>query len=363
MTNDNQVVIFISGRRYLYKKHIYNVLAYPTGAQMDVTYSREWIIDEIWDNADDFKEKEALIIGICTESGEDRFIPLRKVKLINLETDGSLMHIKFSCKDWVKFLSRHFEEEEEIVDLNDVTYRELITRFNDLPIRNPGETKHSGGKFVQIQDIEQFSYSYEIEAWEYIINKIGKMEEHVRGIFFRFIEIRNSSNKEVKIKKFDDNTYGYELTEGYSYLAKITFNFGKEPPRFAELSSFQIYGSELRTVPDHKPLEFRVYRSDFVISTPESPNNVRTLLFMNIEEVGNAIIIGPFLEIPIKLKKSNWRYASYILIITGLLITVISSIIAQFIYPDPTKTDPIIEFFIRIIGVFIATFGITLLRK
>lgn len=364
-SSDTQIIIFVSGMRDLYKRHIYNVLAYPPGAMMDLTYSIRWIQQEIWNNVNNYKNVDALIVGICTNGPHgDIFIPIRKVKILNLETDGSLLHIKFLLTEyWVEFLNDNYENGNQTFIFRDREYHKLISELEDIPIRNPGQT-HSSGLFVQIQDISQFEYSSEIRAWEHIIHKIGKLEEYQRGIFFRFIGTRDSSNKEINIKKFDDNTYGYELTEGRSYLAKISFNFGKEPPYHAENSLFQIFGSELRTVPERRFLEFRVYRNDFVVSTPESPNNIRTLLFMNILNTNTRDFIeGPFLEIPIKLKMSSWRYLSYILIIIGIVITILSSFIAQLIYPTTDPIYPTTEFFIRLSGSFLTIFGITFMKK
>ena len=313
---------------------------------MDVTYSREWVTDEIWENYKSYKNKDAVIIGIYTISDEDHFIPLRKVRLLNLNIEGNIIHINFLLSDkWAVC--------EELMKCH-----EIISQFTDIPERKKDETKHSGGKFVQVQEKAIFNYSREIKAWENIIKNIGSQEEFKKGIFYRFVNIKDSSGEKIKIKKMD-NTYGYELVEGHSYLAEISFNFGKEPPRDSESSYFKIYGPELRIVPQIRCLEFRIYRNDFIISTPESPNNVRTLLLMKIKHsYSEPRIEGPFLEIPIKLKASKKRYASYLLIFIGLLI-IISSDYFYLIVKDP---DPTMIFVVKLIGTFVTLGGLRILK-
>lgn len=313
---------------------------------MDLTYSKEWVTDEIWANHKSYTNKEAVIIGIYTISDIDHFIPLRKVKLLNLNIEGTIMHINF-------LLSDEWAVCESLRNCND-----LICQFTDIPKREKGETKHSGGKFLQIQNKNTFNYSKEIEAWEGLIKNIGLQEEFNKGIFYRFVNIRDSSGGKKKIKKMD-NTYGYELVEGHSYLAEISFNFGKEPPNNSEYSYFRIYGPELRIVPQNRCLEFRIYKNDFIISIPESPNNVRTLLLMKIEHINiEPQIEGPFLEIPIKLKRSKKRYISYVLIFIGLLIIISSDYVYLFI-KDP---NPTMIFVVKIIGTFVTLGGLRILK-
>src|SRR5208283_2121835 len=79
----NNLILFSSDSRHLYRNDVYNILAYPSGFVIQFRYRKKWIPNDIW-NSKELKGKNVIVTAVVKhENGEIEFIPLRKGKILN----------------------------------------------------------------------------------------------------------------------------------------------------------------------------------------------------------------------------------------------------------------------------------------
>ncbi len=306
MKNNNETIfVFASGYRDLYKKEIYNTLAYPSEFLMHFRYRLKWVSLEI-SNHISLEGKNLIVIATIelddqNKNKNQKFMPLRKGKIISTSKDGDTLHIYFELsKDWVLYE----DNSNDRIDLYDT----IIKRGG-----NP-----SNGVAVAFGNAHNFKFSNDDLAWVYIINRLVEFPEYQNSLFFRLNSVtRVPNNKPLELKKLDPFTNGYILKRRKNYIFDFSFNFGHEPPENAKSANFELNSDEiLKIFPNKLMLGFRVDKKHFFVSPSSHSSNERTIISTKIK----GTIEAPLLEIPIRVTKNKLLYGLYLfLILLGLI--------------------------------------------
>lgn len=367
MLNTNKkILLFSSCIRELYEIDNYNVLAYPSGFIMHFRYDKKWVDEYIWKNFQELKDKEAIPIAISLNKGE-KFVPLRKVNIVDVEKEGSTLHIYFELlNEWIKTDAK-------------TNYDAQIKKFEKRPKRV--YENDTSGKFIFSEPFEELEFSEDIKCWENIIEELNTGGTRLfKGIFYRFIGIFEVSNGtwfrlkkgyaklrgntsnigKLKLIEFDNLRKGYEIIEGKRYVMIFSFNFGKKVPFPSEDCTFNIYSPDLVISPTKARLGFRVDKKRFSIFSEKRFNNFETSIMTSEEDIK-----GPELEIPIKIKRSKGAWVYFALVILGFAL--ISGVIGSFLnylfnltwgIPISPEWDPVL----KVLGLFLVSLVFKLIR-
>lgn len=301
----NTIFVFSSGSRALYKKEIYNTLAYPSGFVMHFRYRLKWVSNEIKNNfpleGRDLIVIAAIIIENPSKNIEYKFMPLRKGKIIYSIIDGNTLHLYFELSDnWILY--------DEDLEKDLAFYDTIINKGENL----------SNDLAVTFGDSSQFLYSKDSSAWVSLLERIVKFSQYDVSVFYRLNYISElPKGKILELKEFDKLTKGYILKKGKNYIIDFSYDFGQNPPELGQNAFFKLKSNEfLKIVPNELLLGFRVDKKHFYLSPNSKSFNVRTLLTSRIK----GSIEGPLLEIPIKIIKNRVIYSFYlVLILLGLI--------------------------------------------
>ncbi|CAD7778061.1 MAG: hypothetical protein KBONHNOK_01092 [Candidatus Methanoperedenaceae archaeon GB50] len=314
MKNNKIAYLFSSSYRERYRQDNINVLAHPPGFVMHFRYDRKWVDDKLLNDIDSLKGKEAIIVIVDSEKGNNgvfpKFYPVRKAKIIKAELSGSVLHVYFELlPDWV-----------------DYTERDYDSLINSLKERPKERKEYLSGKFIVMDQLVQpVKFSPRTEAWESIIKKISVLESYKRTLFFKLDAIREvSQNEELKIENIDKHMEilrGYVIKSGGRYALEISL-YLENDLSVAEKDKIVVRTDEkffYPLIPKEIPINFRVDKQILYISTKQVLFDSLTHLIIELEK---KCLSGPEIIIPLKVKYNRIRFGlSFLIFFAGLMFT------------------------------------------
>lgn len=348
--------LFSSDQRPLYKSDIYDVLGYPDGFIMQFRYRRQHMTEDLW-NSNDLCGKEVVICALI-KSGPIayEFVPIRKGKV-------------FKTKKIANVLIIHFELLDQWADLSkDINFDQAI---KNLPYRPQLVENRYSGQFITFGDNVNIQFNNEISSWSNIVQKLAGTESYSQGIFYKILEVRNLDNDlAVKITNHKSTISGYQFQSEINYSIDVMIYFGKEPSTGSENFLFKCEGNNsLRIFNNQQRLGFIVDIKRINLNPVGTISKKIAQLKMGISDITThrELFECPNLEIPvyIEMGKTGWRIIGTVFLGLGILSGGFVGILAQLIpqLDCIVKTYPLVTPVIAILGSIVTALGIWQLNQ
>nr|WP_321352633.1 hypothetical protein [uncultured Methanoregula sp.] len=359
MIADN-LFLFSSDSRHLYRHDIYNVLSYPEEFIIQFRYRKELMTNDLW-NSTGLIGKSVIITAVVKNNQDEiEFIPLRKGQIITTKkfADDVLILTLKLLDEWVDISSG--------IDYNQ--------QIKNLPFRPRVEGTNYVGQFITFGNNDRIDLTSNDNAWTKLIEKLVTYEKYKHGIFYRFLGVTELNKKEqIPVKDIVTNLSGIELTTGLKYSFNYLVYFGQDPPQNSEKFVLTCFNEQSLTVFNrYIRLGFTVDWIEFLVGTKgalskkQSHMSIKIFKFL---ENGNKeeYLDCPQLEIPIVINPSHRCYFTISLIFFGLLLSsgqFGKILIFSFSLINMVLTiSQVVDLFFQLLGSILVTIGIWILLE
>jgi hypothetical protein len=233
-----------------YVQKLLEILGSPSNVIIKLTtYRREWIPDEVYEEPEQLKGKEAWVVCVDTKrSGGNYtvqgFIPVREVKIVKVKKDSDNLVLWLETHEYLR-CDNYQEFSSELTS-------KIQSKKQDLPpARKSYIVQDIAISTVKVVDSNEDAEVN--EAWKRIINSVSSIDTYRNAVFYRILGISKDSSY-LKTENSQETDEGdpqnfYQLTVNETYKLQIHYFFPERQfehcPQYIKISAngwVRVYG-------------------------------------------------------------------------------------------------------------------------
>lgn len=316
------IIIFNNIPPYAYE--VNNILALPNGFTYRFRFREKWIHGTEFPSQ--LNNHEGLVV--LRDFSNAGFIPLRRIRLLEVLEVGDIVYINYLLKDIIEFDSNNEARERQLSEFNE-RMKAATIGFENKAGKNLDKLIFLYSDLAYgIEDLhyEGPTHNRPFKSWGNLIQSIGYMTCYTDFDFLKLIEIVDNNEQLVHIDYADKKASRFNLKNNTEYKLRVfqtTFTTREGDSSVVEKREIVLQGEpdEIKIIRSTYSIAGRYDLYQFHFKTASSSITKDTSLYLDIKR---ADIRLPNIEIPVRVYVSRLQrlvlFISIFFFILGVLL-------------------------------------------